>query len=49
MHKKISRAIAGSLMSAAMLATALTGVVAPMSVSAGQVLGETTFDHKALP
>ena len=49
MHKKISKAIAGSLMSAAMLATALTGVIAPMSASAGQVLGETTFDHKALP
>ena len=51
MHKKISKAIAGSLMSAAMLATAVTGVVAPMSMSAsaGQVLGETSFDHKALP
>ncbi len=49
MHKKISKAIVGSLMSAAMLATAVTGVIAPMSASAGQVLGETTFDHKALP
>ncbi|MDE5556471.1 MAG: glycoside hydrolase family 9 protein [Ruminococcus sp.] len=49
MHKKLSRAIAGSLMSAAMLATALTGVVAPITASAGQVLGETTFEHKALP
>ena len=49
MHKKISRAIAGSLMSAAMLATAVTGLVAPISASAGQVLGESTFDHKALP
>ncbi len=49
MHKKISKAIAGSLMSAAMLATAVTGVIAPMSASAGQVLGESTFAHKALP
>ena len=49
MHKKISKAIAGSLMSAAMLATAVTGVIAPMSVSAGQVLGETSFENKALP
>ncbi len=49
MHKKISRAIAGSLMSAAMLATAITGMVAPITASAGQVLGETTFDYKALP
>lgn len=49
MHKKISRAIAGSLLSAAMLATSLTGMVAPITASAGQVLGETTFEHKALP
>ncbi|MDE5583484.1 MAG: glycoside hydrolase family 9 protein [Ruminococcus sp.] len=49
MHKKFSRAIAASLMSAAMLATAVAGTVAPITASAGQVLGETTFDHKALP
>ena len=49
MHKKISKAIVGSLMSAAMLATAVTGVIAPMSASAGQVLGETSFTNKALP
>ena len=49
MHKKISRAVAGSLLSAAMLATAVTGMVAPITASAGQVLGETTFDYKALP
>ncbi|MDE6780985.1 MAG: glycoside hydrolase family 9 protein [Ruminococcus sp.] len=49
MHKKLSRAIAGSLMSAAMLATAVTGMVAPITASAGQVLGESTFEHKALP
>ncbi|MDE7098752.1 MAG: glycoside hydrolase family 9 protein [Ruminococcus sp.] len=49
MHKKFFKAFAGSLMSAAMLATAVTGVVAPMSASAGQVLGETSFEYKALP
>ena len=43
MHKKISKAIAGSLMSAAMLATAVTSVIAPMSASA-QMLGQTDFD-----
>ncbi|MBO5162854.1 MAG: glycoside hydrolase family 9 protein [Ruminococcus sp.] len=49
MHKKISKAIAGSLMSMAMLATAVTGTIAPLSASAGQVLGETSFTNKALP
>ena len=50
MHKKISKAIAGSLMSAAMLATAMTSVLAPMSASAGQQLGQTDFeDGTGLP
>ena len=48
MHKKFSRAIAASLMAATMIAPTVANV-APMSVSAGQVLGETSFDFKALP
>ena len=50
MHKKFSKAVAGSLMSAAMLATAVTSVLAPMSASAGQQLGQTDFeDGTGLP
>ncbi len=50
MHKKFSKAIAGSLMSAAMLATSLTAVIAPMSANAGQQLGQTDFeDGTGLP
>ncbi|HEZ7986873.1 MAG TPA: glycoside hydrolase family 9 protein [Ruminococcus sp.] len=48
MHKKFSKAIVASLMAATMIAPTVA-TVAPMSVSAGQVLGETTFEHKALP
>ncbi len=48
MNKKFSKAVAASFMAATMLATTVATVV-PMTVSAGQVLGETTFDHKALP
>ncbi len=48
MHKKISKAIIGSLMAATMIAPTVA-TVAPMSASAGQVLGESTFEHKALP
>ncbi|MDD6097318.1 MAG: cellulase N-terminal Ig-like domain-containing protein, partial [Oscillospiraceae bacterium] len=48
MHKKISSAIVASLMAATMIAPTI-GNVASMSVSAGQVLGESTFDYKALP
>ncbi len=50
MHKKFSKAVAGSLMSAAMLATAVTSVLAPMSASAGELLGQTDFeDGTGLP
>ena len=49
MHKKISRAIVGSLMAATMVAPTVANVV-PMNASAqAQVLGETSFDYKALP
>ena len=48
MHKKISSAIVASLMAATMIAPTV-GNIATMSVSAGQVLGESTFDYKALP
>ena len=44
MNKKISKAVAGSLLSAAMLATAVTGVLAPMSAFAGEQLGNGSFD-----
>ena len=48
MHKKFSKAIVASLMAVTMIAPTVA-TVAPMSASAGQVLGESTFDHKALP
>ncbi|MDE6775444.1 MAG: glycoside hydrolase family 9 protein [Ruminococcus sp.] len=47
MHKKISKAFAGSLMSAAMLASAVTGVLAPMSAFAGEQLGQNDFEEGA--
>ena len=44
MHKKMSKALTGSLMAAAMMASSLTAVVAPMSASAkAQLLGATDF------
>ncbi|MBQ8181703.1 MAG: glycoside hydrolase family 9 protein [Ruminococcus sp.] len=48
MHKKFSRAIVASLMAVSMVAPTVA-TVAPMSASAGMVLGESTFDYKALP
>lgn len=51
MHKKMSKALTGSLMAAAMMASSLTAVVAPMSASAkAQLLGATDFeDNVGLP
>ena len=48
MNKKLAKAVAASFMAATMLTTTVATVV-PMSVSAGQVLGENDFTHKALP
>ena len=48
MHNKITKAVTASLMAAAMLTTTVA-TIAPMSVSAGQVLGENDFTYKALP
>ncbi len=48
MHKKIAKAVAASLMATTLLSTTVA-TVAPMTVSAGEVLGETSFDWKALP
>ena len=47
-HKKTRVAIA-CLMAMTMAAPAMTASVTPLVASAGQILGETTFDHKALP
>ena len=47
-HKRIAKAVAASVMAATMLTTTVATVV-PMTVSAGQVLGELNFDYKALP
>ena len=44
MHKKITKAITGSLLSAAMLATTVVSAIAPMTASAGQQLGATDFE-----
>lgn len=48
MKKRIAKAVAASIMATTLLSTTVATVV-PMSVSAGEVLGETTFDYKALP
>ena len=48
MHKKIAKAVASSAMAAAMLTTTVA-TVAPMSVSAGNCLGESDFTTKGLP
>jgi endoglucanase len=49
MHNKIAKAVTASLMATTLLSTTV-GTVLPMTVSAaGQILGETTFDYKALP
>lgn len=48
MHKRISKAITASFMAAAMLTTTVA-TVAPMSVSAGMMVGESEFTKKALP
>ena len=47
MHKKSKMIVAG-LCSVAMILPTVANL-APLSASAGQVLGETSFDHKALP
>ena len=46
MHKKIAKAITGSLTAAAMLATSAMTLI-PMSASAGQQLGRTDFEEGA--
>lgn len=48
MHKKSSMIIA-SLAAAAMVAPTAVGFMAPLTASAGEVCGESTFDYKALP
>ena len=49
MHKKITKAVVSSLMSAAMLASSVAAI-APMTASAGDVLGNGDFeDGTALP
>ncbi|MBP5363637.1 MAG: glycoside hydrolase family 9 protein [Ruminococcus sp.] len=44
MHKKLTKALTGSIMAAAMAATSVAGVMAPMSANAGQLLGATDFE-----
>ena len=44
MHKKMVKAITGSLMAATMAATTAAAFVAPMSASAGNCLGQNDFD-----
>ncbi|MBR3046287.1 MAG: glycoside hydrolase family 9 protein [Oscillospiraceae bacterium] len=47
MHKRSKVFIAG-ILALTMIAPTVANIV-PMSVSAGQILGETSFDYKALP
>ncbi len=49
MHKNHTRAVVAGILAVAMLAPTVANVAPSLNVSAGQVLGETTFDHKALP
>ena len=44
MQNKLTKALVGSLMAAAMAATSIPAIVAPMSADAGQQLGATDFD-----
>lgn len=44
MHKKIAKAITGSLLAATMAATTAVQFVAPMSASAGSVVGQSDFN-----
>ena len=44
MHKKISKAVTGSVLAASMLASA-TAAFMPMSASAGLMVGQSTFDE----
>ena len=48
MHKK-SKVILAGAMALAMIAPTVATMATPLVASAGQILGETTFDHKALP
>uniref|UniRef100_UPI0025CBD1BF glycoside hydrolase family 9 protein n=1 Tax=Ruminococcus sp. TaxID=41978 RepID=UPI0025CBD1BF len=48
MHKNAKKLIA-SVMSMAMIIPSAANLVAPMNASAGLVVGESTFEHKALP
>ncbi|WP_455530093.1 glycoside hydrolase family 9 protein [Ruminococcus sp.] len=48
MHKKTKKILA-SVMSMAMLVPSTVAAITPMTASAGLVVGESTFDHKALP
>jgi endoglucanase len=48
MHRK-SKVIIASLLAVAMVAPMTAQMAAPLTASAGEILGETTFEHKALP
>ena len=48
MRKNITRTIVAGIMSVSMLSTTFAAVV-PMTAAAGEVLGECTFDNKAIP
>ena len=48
MHNKTQKFISG-ILSLAMLAASTSAYIAPMSASAVQVLGETSFENKSLP
>ena len=44
MHKKLGKILSSSLLAATMLTTATVSFVAPMSASAGNMLGQSNFD-----
>ena len=48
MHKKTKKILAG-VMGLAMIVPSTVASIAPMTANAGLVVGESTFDHKALP
>ncbi|WP_028517012.1 glycoside hydrolase family 9 protein [Ruminococcus flavefaciens] len=48
MHKKTKKVLAG-VMAMATIAPAVVSTIAPLTASAGLVVGESSFTHKALP
>ena len=49
MYRKRTGVVIASLIAAAMTASAALAAITPLTASANQMLGESTFDYKILP